>query len=465
MRYLPILLLVLILGCTGTQSTPLSAKATAVSIKSFTSDMDQVYEDGEFTLNLLVENEGAFEATDVVADLFLVGAFRPINGDTWVTNAEAAEKKCIEDCGDDAPCKADCTKDQAKALAEKLDIFWTKPARRMRAPDIELEVPGDMYEYRWELLAPDNIGTAIQEYPFTFKVDLGYDYKSSAWAQVPLLKYSRIQQLKQSDQSLPESQSEEFPSPISIDVNFQEPVLFKKSGDPVELRVVLNHNQGGFIKADETVDNKDEMGCSCCGEQLNCIDNVTITPPVWLMPPIGASGEGGTFGAALGEKETTFELLPDIDNFRYYLKADVCLTGKNDGEVKVSISGKEVGRIKPLHLVECDSVKNWEVEVTEYLTKDPTIRFEYVFKDDKKPHDAVKVSNVKIVPECDFERDGNTLIANFVKLIDGKQAVLSCGLNISTETGEDELYPTFKVDADYRYHVVGEESVTVIKGA
>jgi len=446
MRYLPILLLVLILGCTGTQSTPLSAKATAVSIKSFTSDMDQVYEDGEFTLNLLVENEGAFEATDVVADLFLKGAFRQSDG-------------------------------QGNAKDPEGPNFWEKLPRRMRAPDIELEVPGDTYEYRWELLAPDNIGTAIQEYPFTFKVDVGYDYKSSAWAQVPLLKYSRIQQLKQSDQDIPDSKSEEFPSPISIDVNFQEPVLFKASGDPVELRVVLNHNQAGFIKADENPENKDEMGCSCCGEKLNCVDKVTLELPKTLAAPAKTLPAKKIYlhGGEMS-KDIPFSLTSDPANFRYYLKADVCGESGTDAEIKVSIYSEDkasktyIDSIEELHIPNCVNTdkeldlsksKNWELDITEYLIENPTFYFELT----EKSKNAVVIEKARIAPDCDFESDGTNLAANFVKLIDGKQAVLSCGLKITSEDGEDELYPTFSVDADYRYHVVGEESVTVIKGA
>lgn len=444
------LLLVLVLavaGCTSLQQQKSFApKASAVSIKSFTSDMGTVYTGGDLTLSLLLENEGAFEAQNVESNLYLYDGFTPSTPPASTT----------------PPTN-----------------FWLQKRSKMRPPDSALKVPGDTYEHSWALIAPTDIGSAIKEYPFTFKVDVGYDYQSSALAQVPLLKYSRVQQLQQSKQSLPKSKTDQFPSPISIDVNFQEPVLFRQKGDPVDLNVVLNHKEGGFVKQYADPDNKDEMGCSCCGDEMNCIQDVKFTLPASLKIPEGSRfptlcggspiGSHYTVGPSTGFECYRFRsFTPDTKNFKYHLKADVCGQGGTDGEVQALVidgsDEKEAGRVKPMHLTACPNTKNWETDVTDYLPTQGApvnIKFKSI-----SGANAIELSSLQIVPACDFIPDPsnpNSLVAKFVKLVDGKQAALKCRLMVADDSS-DELYPNFKVDSVYRYHVAGEKSVKVIKG-
>ncbi|MFH1786755.1 MAG: hypothetical protein ABH829_03855 [archaeon] len=243
MKYALPLLVVLVLGClTGGGSV--IQKATAIEIVSFTPSLPQVTENDRVDLSLIVQNSGAFRAENVQADLFLHGNFKPYPG-TGTTY-----------------------------ISDKVSI---------RGPNIELKSQGETHEFVWKLQAPDIVEGEMQ-YPFTFSTDISYDYTSSAWKEFPILKQSRVNELRASSQQLPSSKSGVQPAPLMMDIKVYEPVVYSADTNTVTLTVLLEKVDQGFVQmgADPSI------GSECGKSRTHCVDSVTLVIPSELTFPTAA---------------------------------------------------------------------------------------------------------------------------------------------------------------------------------
>ncbi len=305
------LLLILALGCTATVVS--GSQSDGLRIMRFEPDLKEVQEGGKVVLALLVQNTGLFSATAVNANLFMHDGF------------EKADNKWALDIGD------------------------LKPA------NTELNTPGGTAEVLWDMTAP-KIAKGENTYPFNFLLDLAYDYESSGFREVPIIKYERILQLKQANKPLPKGQESYLNGPLGISINVDDPIIIKEGpeGRKFKVKVILTLKDG-YIKEKNAVSGND-----CGDEELNCIRSVAIEHPDWL------------------------EIVPgdDTDGDKY------CAFDKTD-----STHGKK----------------------------------------------------------------------EQIKLVEGKETVLSCTMKLSDTRTGDEFNPTIKVKTTYRHHVRGEAPITVKK--
>lgn len=297
-----IILLVLALGCTTTGVS--GSQSDGLRITRFEPDLKEVQEEGKVVLALLVQNTGLFSATSVSANLFMHDGFE--------------------------------------------GATWTKDAGSLKPANTELNTPGGTAEVLWEMTAP-KIAKGENTYPFNFLLDLAYDYESSGFREVPIIKYERVLQLKQANNPLPKGRESYLNGPLGISINADDPIIIK-ADKAFTLKVLLSL-KSGYVKEEGSVSG------DCGAEKLNCVRLVEIELPDGL----------------------------EID------------TGKDEDQD----------------------------------------------------------------PLCAFTQSGRTATKDYVKLVEGRDAVLSCTIKVTRDA--EEFNPTIKVRTEYRHHVRGEAPITVKK--
>ena len=244
MRRLSFLLAVLLVaGCIGGGGgTPQSTNA--VAIMKFQPDATRVTEQDPVDLIIQLKNDGAFDAENVKALLYLKGGFEP---------------------------RTDS------------DNPWTKEFDTLRAPNMQTGTGGEIVEHRWQLEAPE-IGAGVKTYPFKFMVDVSYDYQSSSWKRVPIIKHQRIQEIQASGGAMPKSDSGRQPAPIRMDINTYEPITYRDPAaqpdvsNTIEIKVLLEKVAPGHVKENDFIPQGME-----CSERLNCVGRVILKIPESLL--------------------------------------------------------------------------------------------------------------------------------------------------------------------------------------
>jgi len=290
-------------GCIGGDGTPQSA--AAVSIVKFQPELSRVTEGDPVDLIIQVKNTGAFDARNVRAMLYMKGGFRDRSG-----NNE-----------------------------------WLKDFETLRAPNAQTGAAGELNEERWLLEAPE-IGPGVKTYPFRFMVDVYYDYESSAWKKVPIIKHLRIQEIQAGGGKMPASESGRQLAPIRMDINTYEPVTYRdpagQSGieNSVEIKVLLEKVSAGYVKSEQFVPGGVE-----CSDSLNCIDRVVLKIPDSLK---FVDGYDCDFDAdmSVGVLE---------ENYEAREKAFVNLVDGNKAQLKCKVGIKEPGADEVFSLIRVES--------------------------------------------------------------------------------------------------------------
>ena len=285
------LLIVLVAGCIGEAGIPQSA--SAVSIVKFQPELNEITEKDRVDLIIQLKNDGAFDAKNAEASLYLKGGF-----------------------------------------GEEEDE-WTKDFSTLRAPNMQTGTGGELAEDRWKLTAPE-IEAGVKTYPFKFMVDVAYDYQSSAWKKVPIIRHQRIQEIQAGGGSMPTSESGRQPAPIRMDINTYEPITYRggaNEDNTLEIKVLLEKVASGHVKSKQYVpDNVD------CSDKLNCLDRVILKIPDsldFVYPDecdFDADVSVGVVEAEYeeGAKEVPFVNL--VDGTKAQLKCKVNITGLDADE-------------------------------------------------------------------------------------------------------------------------------------
>lgn len=233
-------LLILTLGCAGTDAVLRGAQSDGLKITRFEPDLKEVQEGGKVVLALLVQNTGLFSATAVSANLFMHDGFE--------------------------------------------GAAWTKSIDPLKPANTELNTPGGTAEVLWDMTAP-KIAKGENTYPFNFLLDLAYGYESSGFREVPIIKYERVLQLKQANKPLPKGQESYLNGPLGISINADDPIILKETEKAFTLKVMLSL-KSGYIKEDGSVSG------DCGSEKLNCVRSVEIELPDGLSIDTGNDEDG-----------------------------------------------------------------------------------------------------------------------------------------------------------------------------
>ncbi len=204
----PLLLIVgvvFVSGCIGQTKTTGAAKG--LSIQSFSPDFEEVRSGEEITLSALIENVGEADATGISVQLF------GLNFNEWNLQGDNPKKQSI-----------------------------------LRKADPTQDMPGESYEFNWNLQSPPNLRV---DNTYTANIRTYYKYQTSAVATLRFMSYDYIKSLpadefEKAKKSAGVVQSTVSSAPISASINVgSRPLIVYSDGDTYSVQLTITNVGNG----------------------------------------------------------------------------------------------------------------------------------------------------------------------------------------------------------------------------
>jgi hypothetical protein len=207
---LPLFLIgiVFISGCVGQQPTT-TKEGKGLSIQSFSPDFDEVRSGEEITLSSLIENVGESDATDISVQLF------GLNLNEWDLVSPDDE---------------------------------TQTLNILRKADTSLELPGESYEFNWNLESPSGLRV---DNTYTANIRTYYIYQTSVVTTLRFMSYDYMKSLPEKDFEAAKSstgvvQTSVSAAPVSGSINVgNRPLIVYGDGDTYSIQLIIENVGNG----------------------------------------------------------------------------------------------------------------------------------------------------------------------------------------------------------------------------
>ena len=265
-----LLLAVLLAGCIGQGGKQVIA-GNGVIIKSFSPDFEEVRSGEAITLSAMVENVGEADATDVAIELFGLN----LGGREWNLIS-----------GDNP---------------QKLSV--------LRKADPSLNLPGESYEFSWNLRTPQNLKV---DNTYTADMRVYYKYSTSSVSTLRFLTYDYLKSLPSEQfesvkgtSGVKQSQVSGAPITVSMTVG-KRPLIVYEDGDTFSLQIIVsNVGSGNAFNSSAQYPGYPD-GSTLSSDDLYYVDvNIDTDLNVDCSPVLG-SPKSGSLRLTRGKSKTMF---------------------------------------------------------------------------------------------------------------------------------------------------------------
>jgi hypothetical protein len=228
-----VLAIVAVSGCTQS-SEPLG---NGVVIEAFTSDLPDAYPGELITFSTKFRNVGSQEATEVFA--VMVG----LDPD-WYDPSESSYGGGPWVHGEKTPNEPECRYTQFGSSGYSLTLS---------PPSLYQGTPGEQHVCTWTYKVPDVMeGVSVTYNPYA---RILYKYETMTVKSITILPRNEVKKLRDSGETIPITTSSTTRSPITLDIETQNPIRF--SGDnsiTFPVKIIIRNVGGGTTCYHDSID-------------------------------------------------------------------------------------------------------------------------------------------------------------------------------------------------------------------
>jgi len=242
MNKVSLLLIILLLGCTGSSGVEPIKGMTSDGISILRAELtrQEVEAGDDVDLLLQIQNTGAANVQKLEAKLIRHGSFTVL-------------------CSGGQACE-----DTAQIIT------------KLSPPDLRLNTEGEVSELFWTL-TPEAVSTPVDK---EFSIKISYDYMSEATQEIPILSKDRLDEIRIAGDEVAPGSSTRTEGPIKVSIKTPEYEIAKEKSDDAKeglntfnFEILLENIGKGAVRSESAP----PMESWCAEESLNCVDEVEVT--------------------------------------------------------------------------------------------------------------------------------------------------------------------------------------------